>query len=258
MCILTKNFIYDVRAFFYELNYDTTKGINFNDYINTVNDAISRCKEEDMFKVMYNADYCIRRWGKICRIFERRADYYYSIKLTGKSDIHNMRYDHYQATDTLTLIDNYLYDCKGKRYFTRHRRSFEVNSDFEINKYAVFYKGERLFKFVERDVMLRRNVTGFEVYKINGNVCIFRKEYINRLSAKEQIDLNKMVASISGLAADKSFERSYARINYYQQVNAYEQTVIKCLAAHKMIYQRDRVRSFNATMGYIAINTLHF
>ena len=258
MCVITKSFIDDVRYFFYEVNYNPDNGVKVGDYLEAVNTTTAHCHKDYLFNVMYNVDFCIKRWKKICKIFKRRADYYYSVELTGKRNIRKMRKELYEATDTLTLIDNRLYDCRCQQVLMRNGRRYQIDEEFEIKKHALYRNGERLFKMVNRDNMLKHNGTDFIVYRIDGDACIFRKEYILSLDEDDDLDLDQIVASAHSVVGDRAFEKMCTRIDYYQQVTDEEWSVIKSIAATEMIYKRDNMRSIRATRAYAVINMSRF
>lgn len=84
--MITRNFIEKVHDAFDELNYHETKELNLEEFENCAIDTLEHCKElADAQDAVRMFQFCLKKWSKIERIFNKKLDIFNEYTYEGSS-----------------------------------------------------------------------------------------------------------------------------------------------------------------------------
>ena len=219
--IITKGFIKRIHECFDELRYTKKDKVDYEEFVFQAVSTMNCCQSiVDIKKALYYANYCVKHWTLIEKMFEKKLDIFNSIEYSGNDTIHLNEDDNCSGiltTNFFNGIDGNLMvsynDIDGKTNI----RSLNIYNDGKIkldNKskyYATFSKrdfntakiynsnNELLFNFVIDDncsIFLENNVSKYDTINTEDGLYICTKEYSKTIQPGESIDFEKMLGEI--------------------------------------------------------------
>lgn len=238
--MITRKFIEKVHNAFDELNYHETKQLNLDKFSNAaINTLIHSDDLSDAIATVRIFRFCLEKWKKIEKIFKKKLSIFNEYHYEGNSIISVVSdedaFGCYYITNGISKKANELHAASiafedGNVFaFGRKKGRIELIGDSEYYlkysksssvKMKLFHQNNTcLCNIVLSDdlgVFLEKNTTPYELIVDDGIITIYDRAYIQSLRSKENIDTDKMLASIDWDIIDKKSDFGVAKLSVYE------------------------------------------
>ena len=239
--MITRKFIETIKIYFDELNYRETEKLDCEKFETAFFKTLSCAKDiEDAMETIRMYQYCIKKWGKIERMFKNKIDIFNEYDYEGNSIISVVdeedAYGTYYVTNAINKNIKEVYAVSQSidgLFFTfdYKKHSFYVYLDGDY--YVKYSKSSDTMKLLDKNkrclcnivlnennqIFLENNYTNFELVIYDDIIGIYDKKYINSLRNEDIIDTNYLLADIEWIPYDKKFKYGITKLNIYSEVN---------------------------------------
>ncbi len=271
--MLTQSFIEKVHNAFDELNYHETKCLDSEQFCKAAAKTIAHCKElSDAVCAVSMFQFCVKKWSKIERLFERKLQVFNEIKYEGNTLISLVPTDDAIGTYYIT---NGVYR-KAKKLFVATALFPEqiFSSSFENGCFRFFEEGKYYIKYSKMSlkmklfdnndeclcninlsnnfyILLENNITSYEIIVYEDCVGIYKKSYIDSLNDIDDAELDYLIADIEWDALEKNSELGVAKLNVYEPEQDVE---LFMLFASSILLLFHRYMDERKAMAYFVMN----
>lgn len=234
----TKKFIKKVHDAFDALNYHETNSLDLEAFDNAAVNTLTHCAElSDAIVAVRMYQFCLKKWNKIKKIFNRRLQEYNEYDYKGNSLISTVSDDDALGTFYITNAIN----RKIKEIFVASHsldeKTFALG--FEHGRFTVFTDGKYYMKYSKAssvkmklfnnknqrlcDIVLNKNLgiflennsTPYELIVYDDFIGIYDRRYIESLADTDLIDTDKLLAHIEWNILEKNSKFGVAKLNLY-------------------------------------------
>lgn len=236
--MITRKFIEKVHNAFDELNYHETNLLNYGNFERSFVKTLTHCKELiDAKNTLSIYRFCIKKWGKIQKIFDRKLKIFNIYKFEGNSLISTVSNDEANSSYFITNCINgdvdevfvashslgenlYVINSKGGKYTAFENGNYYIKyAKMSAVKMKLFNRNDKcLCNIVLSEnlgIFLEENFTPYEIVVYDDFVGIYERSYINSLKDKDIIDTSKLLADIEWDMIDKKSDLGVAKLNIY-------------------------------------------
>lgn len=231
-------FIEKVHNAFDELNYHETKQLSFDKFEHSAIRTLTHCKElSDAIDAVRMYQFCLKKWSKIEKIFNRKLSTFNEYDFEGNSLISVVSDDEALGTYYITNGIN----KKIKEIFVASH-SFDEEMfalGFENGRFTVYDDGNYYIKYSKMNsakmklfnrkneclcnivlsedlgIFLENNSTPYELVVYEDFVGIYNRRYIDSLTDSDIIDTNQLIADIEWDIIEKNSNFGLAKLNVY-------------------------------------------
>lgn len=222
--MITRKFIEKVHDAFDELNYHETKELDSSKFVQSFAKTLTHCKElSDAISAVRLCQFCLKKWKRIEKIFERKLDVFNSFVYEGNSLISVVPDDAALGTyyitnglnDTINdvFVASHSFDTKifafgcrngkytvfddGKYYISYSKKSSDKMKLFEKSDKLLcnIVLSENLGIFLENEIF-ENSATPYELVAYDNFIGIYDRTYIKSLASDDIIDTANLLAAI--------------------------------------------------------------
>lgn len=237
--MITRKFIEKVHDTFDELNYHETEQLDFDKFEKSAIRTLTHCKDlSDAVNAVRMYQFCLKKWNKIERLFNRKLQIFNEYNYEGNSLISLVPDEEAFSTYYITNGINrkirdisvagfslgeeelFAFGFKNGRFAFEDGNYYMKYSKMTSRKMKLFDNQNKcLCSIVLRKdlgVFLKNNSTPYDIVIYDDFIGVYDKAYIDGLSDTDVIDINKRVADIEWDILEKNSEFGVAELNVYE------------------------------------------
>lgn len=238
--MITRKFLDKIKFYFDELNYRESKRLNLEKFENQAMWTLKHAESlSDAIYTIQFFRFCLRKWKKIEKIFDKKLDKFNQFSYVGNFLIHTVSDDDATGVYYLTNAinnkvkdvfiasqsfeeDAFSIDAKHGKFFIYENGKYYIKyAQFSSSKMKVYdSQNNHLCNIVfnkDNSFSLEKNNTPFVLgTDEDGFTYIYDRKYVESLKANEKPDETKCLAEMEWdiLASGSTF--GVAKLNVYQ------------------------------------------
>ena len=242
--MITKSFMKKVCIAFSILDYQVKNKVNLNEFEKTADKRLSRCKElADAKEVVTQSRFCYKHWEKIEKIFSnpKTLNYFQRLECDDGDGIYQLNDEEasgtYWITNGLTgsLKDiaiasvafddeTFFVNTKTKKYKIFEDGEFYIsNSSWSSGKMKLFDKYNNhvcdIVTTKSHNIFLKNNKSNYYIPKCFVDTLIFERKYVETLKSEEDVETNKVFASVEWDLIKSGKYYSVAKLQIYETID---------------------------------------
>ncbi len=258
--MLTRGFIQKVHEAFDELNYRVTDSVDFDEFDNAAARTLTLCQElDDAIYAIRMYQFCLQKWAKIEKIFERKKDVFKEYEYEGNSLLTLVSED--DAIGTFYVTNGINKRVQDVLVASQSFDDIMIGLDYKNGRFRAFDDGEfylryskmtatkmKLFNNQEQclcnivlsenmDVFLEQNHTQYEIVLYEGFMGIYNRNYIDSLNETDDIDFEKAVAAMEWDIIGKNSSLGVTKLDVFKEDVDLELLVLFATSAF-LLFQR--------------------
>lgn len=267
--MITKSFIRDIHAYFDEFHYHPTE-FNINAFSDAVSKTLTHCASlEDAKNAILMAQYCFKNVDKITKMLEKKKDLYDEYMYEGNSLLSLLSDDeslgHYYITNGINNDINDVciagnfddedvfigIDYSHGKYYLDDKGYYIKYSSMSSKKMKLFNKNNVCLCNIvlndECDIFLENNNLQYELVQYESAMAIYDKEYCDSVNDNDELDVEKVIATIEWDLLDKNSKFGVSNLIVYDELEKDNFELISLLAASTFILFQKYMKSIRSS-----------
>lgn len=270
--MVTKKFIEKVHDAFDELNYHETSRLDFDAFDKAAVNTLTHCEKlSDAIVAVQMYQFCLKKWRKIEKIFNRKLQVYNEYDYEGNSLISKVSDD--EAAGTFYITNGINRKIK-EIFVASHSLEEEMFAlGFEHGRFTVFSDGKYYMKYSKMSsakmklfndkkeclcnivlnkscgVFLENNATPYELVVYDDYIGVYDRRYIESLADTDYVDTDKLLADIEWDILEKNSDFGVAKLNLYDSDQDLEMLLFFATSTF-LVFQKylDTQKAYTCTM----------
>ena len=275
--MITRGFIEKVHDAFDELNYHETERLDYDIFEQSAVKTLTHCKElADAIDAVRMYQFCLKKWSKIERMFNRKLQAFNEYEYEGNSLISIVSDDEAFGTYYIT---NGINKKVNEIFVASHSFDEEMFAlGFESGRFTVYEDGNYYIKYSKMSsskmklsdnrnnclcnivlsedcgIFLENNLTPYDLVVYDEFVGIYDRHYIAGLADTDIIDTNELLADIEWDILEKNSNLGVAKLNVYADDPDLEMLLFFATSTF-LVFQKhmQALKSYAAAMSYWAL-----